>query len=55
MEAAAHAELDLLQGPSENIILGQLIRGGTGCFDLMLDAEKCKSGMERITVTNVLT
>lgn len=27
-------------------MLGQLARCGTGCFDLVLDAEKCKFGME---------
>ncbi|UYV83040.1 POLR2A [Cordylochernes scorpioides] len=46
MDAASHAELDPLKGVSENIILGQLARLGTGAFDLMLDAEKCKAGME---------
>lgn len=30
---------------SENIIMGQLPRMGTGCFDLLLDAEKCKMGI----------
>ncbi|XP_063701054.1 DNA-directed RNA polymerase II subunit RPB1 [Culicoides brevitarsis] len=46
MDAAAHAEVDPMRGVSENIILGQLPKMGTGCFDLLLDAEKCKSGME---------
>lgn len=46
MEAAAHAECDPLKGVSENIMLGQLAKMGTGCFDLLLDAEKCKLGME---------
>lgn len=27
-------------------MLGQLARAGTGCFDLVLDADKCKLGME---------
>ena len=27
-------------------MLGQLAKAGTGCFDLVLDAEKCKLGME---------
>jgi len=27
-------------------MLGQLARIGTGSFDLLLDAEKCKYGME---------
>ena len=46
VEAAFHAEVDHLRGVSENIILGQLPPIGTGCFSLMLDAEKCKEGME---------
>lgn len=46
MEAAAHAEVDPMKGVSENIMLGQLAKIGTGCFDLLLDAEKCKFGME---------
>ena len=46
MEAAQHAESDHLRGVSECLILGKLPRLGTGSFDLMLDAEKCKFGME---------
>ena len=46
MEAAAHGEFDPMKGVSENIMLGQLAKIGTGSFDLMLDAEKCKEGME---------
>ncbi|XP_041094134.1 DNA-directed RNA polymerase II subunit RPB1-like [Polyodon spathula] len=46
MEAAAHGESDSMKGVSENIMLGQLAPAGTGCFDLLLDAEKCKYGME---------
>ncbi len=46
MEAAQHAETDHLRGVSECLILGKLPRLGTGSFDLMLDAEKCKFGME---------
>lgn len=46
MEAASHGESDPMKGVSENIMLGQLVPAGTGCFDLLLDAEKCKYGME---------
>jgi DNA-directed RNA polymerase II subunit RPB1 len=46
MDAASSAEVDPLRGVSENIMMGQLARIGTGCFDLLLDAEKCKYGME---------
>jgi len=35
-----------MRGVSEAIMLGQLARIGTGSFDLLLDAEKCKYGME---------
>ena len=35
-----------MKGVSEAIMLGQLARIGTGSFDLLLDAEKCKYGME---------
>jgi len=46
VEAATHAEIDPMRGVSEAIMLGQLARIGTGSFDLLLDAEKCKYGME---------
>uniref|UniRef100_A0A3B4BD94 DNA-directed RNA polymerase subunit n=1 Tax=Periophthalmus magnuspinnatus TaxID=409849 RepID=A0A3B4BD94_9GOBI len=46
MEASSHGEVDPMKGVSENIMLGQLAPAGTGCFDLLLDAEKCKYGME---------
>ncbi|CAD6232211.1 GSCOCG00001801001-RA-CDS [Cotesia congregata] len=46
LDAASHAEVDPMRGVSENIIMGQLPRIGTGCFDLLLDAEKCKQGIE---------
>ena len=41
-EAAAYSETDYLRGVSENIMLGQLIPVGTGCFDLVLDDESLK-------------
>merc|ERR1719210_1479595 len=46
MDAAAHAEVDPMRGVSENIIMGQLPRMGTAAFDLLLDSEKCKYGIE---------
>uniref|UniRef100_H2Z9D8 DNA-directed RNA polymerase subunit n=1 Tax=Ciona savignyi TaxID=51511 RepID=H2Z9D8_CIOSA len=46
MEAASSAETDHMDGVSENIMLGQLVPGGTGCFGLLLDAEKCTYAME---------
>jgi len=46
VEAAVHSEMDPMKGVSEAIMLGQLARIGTGAFDLLLDDEKCKFGME---------
>lgn len=46
VDAAAHSETDLLKGVSENILLGQLAKMGTGSFDILLDVEKCTSAME---------
>lgn len=46
MEAACNAEVDPMKGVSENIMLGQLARIGSGYMDLLLDAEKCKQAME---------
>lgn len=54
MDAAAHAEADPMRGVSENIIMGQLPRMGTGCFDLLLDAEKCKDGIEIPLATGMM-
>ncbi|CAK9294858.1 unnamed protein product [Gordionus sp. m RMFG-2023] len=45
-DAAAHAENDPMLGVSENIMFGQLAPIGTGSFELLLDAERCKLGME---------
>ena len=49
VEAATHAEMDPMKGVSEAIMLGQLARIGTGAFDLILDEEKCKAGIEMPT------
>lgn len=40
MDAAMYAEEEVLKGVTENIMLGQLARVGTGCIDLLLDEEK---------------
>ena len=34
-----------MDGVSQNIMLGQMMPGGTGSFELMLDAEKCKQAI----------
>ena len=54
MEAASHAEVDPMKGVSENIMLGQLAKIGSGSFDLLLDAEKCKHGTEIPTNIGVM-
>jgi DNA-directed RNA polymerase II subunit RPB1 len=40
MEAAMYAEEEVLKGVTENIMMGQLARVGTGCIDLLLDEDK---------------
>jgi DNA-directed RNA polymerase II subunit RPB1 len=40
MDAAVHAEEEILKGVTENIMLGQLPRVGTGDMELLLDEEK---------------
>jgi DNA-directed RNA polymerase II subunit RPB1 len=40
MDAAVFAEHDILNGATENIMLGQLPQIGTGFFDLLLDEKK---------------
>jgi DNA-directed RNA polymerase II subunit RPB1 len=45
LDAACHGEVDPMKGVSENIMLGQLAKIGTGCFDLILNVEECKKAM----------
>ena len=40
MDAAVYAEHEILKGVTENIMMGQLARVGTGDIDLLLDEEK---------------
>lgn len=40
MDAAVYAEDEVLKGVTENIMMGQLARVGTGTIDLLLDEEK---------------
>lgn len=42
-EAAFFSEVDHLKGITENIIMGQLGKFGTGCFDLVADRELLKN------------
>lgn len=46
IDAASHAEVDYLRGVSENIMVGQLAKMGTGAFSMLLDPEKCKLGID---------
>ena len=40
MDAAVYAEEEVLKGVTENIMMGQLARVGTGNMELLLDEEK---------------
>jgi len=42
MESAAHSEVDLMGGVSENIMMGKMVPVGTGHFQLVLDEDKLK-------------
>jgi len=46
MDAAAFAEEDVLKGVTENILLGQLAKVGTGDIDLLLDEDKVMRAVE---------
>jgi DNA-directed RNA polymerase II subunit RPB1 len=46
MTAAAYAQYDILNGVTENVLLGQLARVGTGCVDLLVDYDKLKNAIE---------
>lgn len=46
MEAAVFAEVDQLRGISENVMLGNLAPLGTGCFDLLLNADELANAIE---------
>lgn len=56
MEAAAFSQYDYLNGVTENVMLGQLGRLGTGMVDLLVDYEKLENAVETIGATgNLLT
>lgn len=46
MNSALYSEYDILNGVTENIMLGQLARVGTGMVDLIIDHEKLKHAIE---------
>jgi DNA-directed RNA polymerase II subunit RPB1 len=51
MQAALFGEKDKLQGVSSNIMMGQVIKSGTGMCDILLDEEKLISEMKSIDLT----
>lgn len=48
LAAAAFAESDHIRSVSAKIMVGSLINGGTGCFDLLLDHDMIKTSLEEI-------
>ena len=46
MQSAMFSQVDVLNGVTENIMLGQLARVGTGMVDLLLDFDKLKGAMD---------
>ena len=51
MKAALFGEKDKLQGVSSNIMMGQVIKAGTGMCDILLDEEKLIKEMNSIDLT----
>jgi len=51
MKAALFGERDKLQGVSSNIMMGQVIKAGTGMCDILLDEEKLIREMNSIDLT----
>ena len=52
MDAAVYAEEEVLKGVTENIMLGQLARVGTGDMDLLLDEQKVVRDAVEVVVDN---
>lgn len=48
MEAAAFSQYDFLNGVTENVMLGQLGKLGTGMVDLLVDPAKLKNALDTI-------
>lgn len=46
MQSAMFSQVDVLNGVTENIMLGQLARVGTGMVDLLLDFDKLKGAID---------
>jgi len=54
MNAAAFSQLDKLNGVTENVMLGQLGRFGSGFVDLLLDDSKLAASMDLLGLTQSL-
>eukprot|EP00548_Thalassiothrix_antarctica_P002465 CAMPEP_0194143634 /NCGR_PEP_ID=MMETSP0152-20130528/12758_1 /TAXON_ID=1049557 /ORGANISM="Thalassiothrix antarctica, Strain L6-D1" /LENGTH=1743 /DNA_ID=CAMNT_0038843123 /DNA_START=23 /DNA_END=5254 /DNA_ORIENTATION=+ len=52
MDAATYGEEEILKGVTENIMMGQLAKVGTGIMDLLLDEEKVVRGAVEVIVDN---
>ena len=52
VNAAIFNEKDTMKSVSSNIMLGKIIPGGTGCFDLMLDTNKLENSEYTSDETN---
>merc|ERR1719498_1820907 len=46
MNAAMYSQFDTLDGVTENIMMGQLARVGTGIVDLLVDYDKLQNAIE---------
>jgi DNA-directed RNA polymerase II subunit RPB1 len=55
MDAAVYAEEEVLRGVTENIMLGQLARVGTGDMELLLDEEKVMRDAVDVVVDDFAT
>mmetsp|Transcript_32962 Transcript_32962/g.49125 ORF Transcript_32962/g.49125 Transcript_32962/m.49125 type:complete len:1763 (-) Transcript_32962:71-5359(-) len=49
MDASVYAEEEVLKGVTENIMMGQLARVGTGDMDLLLDEQKVARAVDIVT------
>jgi DNA-directed RNA polymerase II subunit RPB1 len=54
MNAAMYSQYDILNGVTENVMLGQLGRLGTGMMDLLLDHTKLVNVIDNDTITDEL-
>ncbi|SOV10990.1 DNA-directed RNA polymerase II subunit RPB1 [Plasmodium gaboni] len=55
LEAAAFAQVDNLKGITENIMLGQLCKIGTGSFDIIIDNQKLNDANQNLETIQDLT